>query len=250
MLEILDITVGYRKIPVLKALSVKIQKPEFLGIIGPNGSGKSTLLKTICCILTPWDGRIVLDGKEITHMTRKEIARILGYVPQSTSFVFPFTCEEAVLMGRYAHNGNKSKDYHVVKKAMELTDTLSLKDRRINELSGGELRRVIIARALAQEPEILILDEPTVHLDINHRIEIFDLLGELKSRGITIIAVLHDLNIASEYSERLLVMKDGAIVKDGNPKDIILGETIKEVYGAEVTIIENPISHLPLVLPR
>ena len=250
MLNIIDITIGYRKVPILKGLSLKIHKNEFLGIIGPNGSGKSTLLKTICSILRPWKGSILLNNRELSHMTSKEIARLIGYVPQTSSFAFQFTCEDVVLMGRYAHNGNKKEDYEVVKRVMELTDTCAFKDRKINELSGGELRRVIIARALAQEPEILVLDEPTVHLDINHSMETFKLLLELQSKGITIIAVLHDLNIASEYSERVVIVNDGVVLRDGPPEDIITEKTIRETYGTDVNIIKNPISHLPLVLPR
>ncbi len=250
MLDLIDITVGYRTTKVLKSLSLKIGRNEFLGIIGPNGSGKSTLLKTLCCILSPWEGRILLNGKDLTKMARREIARLIGYVPQSTSFAFPFTCEEVVLMGRYSHNETREKDYSVVKHAMELTDTLTLKSRKINEISGGELRRVIIARALAQEPQVLLLDEPTVHLDINHRMGIFKLLLELKSKGITIISVLHDLNLASEYAERVVCINKGRVVRDGLPKEIINSSTIKEIYGTEANVIENPLTHLPLVLPR
>ena len=250
MLDIINITVGYKHFPVLKELSLRIKENEFLGIIGPNGSGKSTLLRTICGILQPWDGKILLQGVEISRLTKKEIARKIGYVPQSSSFAFPFTCEEIVLMGRYAHDGHRKRDYEVVIWAMELTDTLMLKRRKINELSGGELQRVIIARALAQEPKILLLDEPTVHLDINHRMEIFKLLWELKSHGITIITVLHDLNLASEYSERVVVINNGRVVYDGLPQDIIDKEIIKRTYGIEVNIIKNPLSRLPLILPR
>jgi iron complex transport system ATP-binding protein len=250
MLNIINITVGYRRLPVLRGLSLRIRENEFLGIIGPNGSGKSTLLRTICGILQPWNGRILLEGRELSHIARKEIARKIGYVPQSSSFAFPFTCEEVVLMGRYAYDGNRKRDYEVAKWAMELTDTLPLKERKINELSGGELQRVIIARALAQQPKILLLDEPTVHLDINHRMEIFKLLQELKSQGITIITVLHDLNLASEYSERVVVINDGKVVYDGLPQDIIDKEIIKRTYGIDVNIVENPLSGLPLILPR
>jgi len=250
MLDIINITVGYKHFPVLRGLSLQIKENEFVGIIGPNGSGKSTLLRTICGILQPWDGKILLQGVEISRLTKKEIARKIGYVPQSSSFAFPFTCEEIVLMGRYAYDGHRKRDYEVVNWAMELTDTLTLKRRKINELSGGELQRVIIARALAQEPKILLLDEPTVHLDINHRMEIFKLLWELKSHGITIITVLHDLNLASEYSKRVVVIKDGRVVYDGSPQDIIDKEIIKRTYGIDVNIIKNPLSRLPLILPR
>ncbi|OYD14810.1 hypothetical protein CH333_07160 [candidate division WOR-3 bacterium JGI_Cruoil_03_44_89] len=250
MLDIINITVGYRRLPVLRELSLRIRENEFLGIIGPNGGGKSTLLRTICGILQPWNGKILLCGKDLASLAKKEIARKIGYVPQASSFAFPFSCEEVVLMGRYAHDGNRKRDYEVAKWAMGLTDTLALKERKINELSGGELQRVIIARALAQEPKILLLDEPTVHLDINHRVEIFKLLRELKSHGITIITVLHDLNLASEYSERVVVIKDGRILYDGLPLDIIDKEIIKRIYGIEVNIIKNPLSGLPLVLPR
>ncbi len=250
MLDIINITVGYKHFPVLKELSLRIQENEFLGIIGPNGSGKSTLLRTICGILHPWNGKILLQGKELSHLTKREIARRIGYVPQVSSFAFPFTCEEVVLMGRYAHDGHRKRDYEVAKWAMELTDILPLKERKINELSGGELQRVVIARALAQEPKILLLDEPTVHLDINHRIETFKLLRKFKSQGITIITVLHDLNLASEYSERVVVINDGKVVYDGLPQDIIDKEIIKRIYGIDVNIIKNPLSGLPLILPR
>ncbi len=249
MLELKNLTTGYKKLSVLQNLSLRIGKNEFVGIIGPNGGGKSTLLRSMCGILSPWQGEILINGKSITSMNKKEIARKIGYVPQFSSFVFPFTCEEIVLMGRYAHKKDRKRDYEVVGWAMELTDTIKLGKRRIDELSGGELQRVVIARAIAQEPDILLLDEPTSHLDINHQMDIFKLLDSLKKKGITIIAVLHNLNLASEHCKRIVVIKDGKILYDESPERVINKNVIKSVYGVEISIIRNPSSNLPLVLP-
>ena len=249
MLDIINLTVGYKQTPVLRDLSLKVKQDEFLGIIGPNGGGKSTLLRSICGILKAWKGKVSLSGRDITSIGRKELAREIGYVPQVSSFVFPFTCEEVVLMGRYAHKKNRKRDYEITRWAMELTDTLLLRERRIDELSGGELQRVVIARAIAQEPKILLLDEPTTHLDINHQIEIFRLLSLLRKREITIVTVLHDLNLASEHCERVVVVKDGSIAYEGIPEKIINEDIVKRIYNVEVPIIQNPLSNLPLVLP-
>ena len=199
---------------MLNGISLAIDRGEIAGIIGPNGSGKTTLLKLLSKVLKQESGSIRLMGRDLASMKHKEIARIVGVVPQGTSIAFSFTVREVVLMGRSPHLGilqmEQEADLKIADNAMGLTDTLELADRNIDELSGGECQRVIIARALAQEPKIMLLDEPTSYLDINHQLEIFDLIKRLnKERDLTVVIVSHDLNMAAEYCDRLILLKDG-----------------------------------------
>lgn len=247
-----DVSTGYGAVEVLHDISFEMYEGDFYGIIGPNGSGKSTLLKTLTGILEPWRGEVRIFGEEIRNLSAKEIARRVAVIPQDVSVLFPFTVYEIVAMGRHPHlrrfqrEGKADRD--VIRKSMEYTDTFYLQERPIDELSGGERQRVIIARALAQEPEILFLDEPTSHLDINHQIEIFDLLSQLNSeRGTTIFAISHDLNICAEYCKELVLLNEGRIYAKGGPEEIIKKENIKEVYSADVTVIKNPVSNAPLI---
>lgn len=251
MLVLDNIEVGYTFTPVLNNVSTRIKKGEFVGVIGPNGSGKSTLLRVISRILVPWKGKVLLKNRDICSFKRRGLARIISMVPQTSSFAFPFSCYEIVLMGRFPYSSwiTSKEDYEVVDWAMHLTDTYHLKDRTIDETSGGERQRVRIARAIAQRPEIFLLDEPTTYLDINHEVEIFGLLSKLNREGITIIAVSHDLNIASDYSKRILLMKEGRIIEEGSPHQIFRENIVKEVYGQRVRVIENPVTGMPHIIP-
>jgi len=237
---------------VLRDVSFSVEAGEFLGIIGPNGSGKTTLLKVIDGLLAPQEGRIIIDGVDIRDMKRNDIAKMIAVVPQDTPIIFSFTVEEVVMMGRAPHLGRLrfegTADFDVVRKAMERTDILPFASRSINELSGGERQRVLIARALAQEPEIILLDESTAFLDIKHQVAFFDLIKTLNSEeGLTVIAVTHDINLASLYSDRVMLLKDGSICRMGSPDEVITESTIKEVYETEVLVDRNPVSGLPRV---
>lgn len=254
IIEALDIKYRYNIDWVLDGLNLKIEQGEIVGIIGPNGSGKTTVLKLLSKVLKPESGNIRLMGRSIASMRQKEIAKIIGVVPQGVSIAFPFTAREVVLMGRSPHLGalqiERQADLKIADNAMALTDTLELADRNIDELSGGERQRVIIARALAQEPKVMLLDEPTSYLDINHQVEIFDLVKRLNGeRELTVVVVSHDLNMAAEYCDRLILLKDGRVYKDGTPRQVITETDIREVYGANVVVLDNAITGAPHIIP-
>lgn len=241
LLNILGVTCGYGTSLVLKNANVQIASGDFAGIVGPNGSGKSTLLRTVSRVLKPLQGKVLLEEEDLYRMPAAEVARSMAVVAQDQGMDFPFTVRDVVMMGRLPHikrfAGESARDLEAVARAMEFTDTQILSDRQINELSGGEKQRVLLARALAQEPRVLLLDEPTSYLDLNYQIEIMELLVRLRrDHGLTIIMVLHDLNLASRYCDYLLVVKEGSIHAIGSPHQVITAKMIKEVYGCDVSV--------------
>jgi iron complex transport system ATP-binding protein len=249
-----NLSFGYEDEPIIRGLSFEVEEGEVLGIIGPNGSGKTSLLRLLSGVLRPWSGRVSFRGRDLRRMRRREIARRVAVVPQQSVITFPFTVREIVLMGRAPYLGmfqsESRADFEIAERAMDYTDTLRLADRRVDELSGGELQRVIIARALAQEPEAMLLDEPTSHLDLKHQVEIFDLIKRLNAEsGMTFVVVLHDLNLAGEYCDRLLLLKEGQTFRMGRPKEVITAEAIKETYGVNALVTQNPVTHAPHVIP-
>ncbi|ACL68782.1 ABC transporter ATP-binding protein [Halothermothrix orenii] len=253
MIEIKNLNFGYYNKAILKNVSLSIENKEFIGIIGPNGSGKSTLLKNLSKILSPESGLIYLNKRLLNDYSVKELSRILSVVPQDTSIQFNFTVYDLILMGRNPYMDNWGRvtreDKVIVEEVMELTDTSKLRDKKVRELSGGERQRVIIARALAQQPEILLLDEPTASLDINYQQEIFELLSHLnKTMNLTILLVSHDLNLTGQYCKRLILLKDGKIFAAGSPEEVLTPANIKKVYNTEVKVLNNPISNKPYVV--
>lgn len=254
IIDVREIKYRYASQLVLNNISFSVQDGEIICIMGPNGSGKTTILKLISKVLRPEAGSIWLMGRDIGSMKHREIAKIIGVVPQGASVAFPFTVREVVLMGRSPHLGlfqiERESDMHIADNAMALTDTLELAHRNIDELSGGEHQRAIIARALAQEPKVLLLDEPTSFLDINHQIEIFDLIKRLNGeKGLTVIIVSHDLNMAAEYCDRILLMKNGQVYIFGSPRETITKEHIREVYDANVAVMDNIVTGAPYIIP-
>lgn len=236
---------AYNETKVLEDISIDIRFGTFTGILGPNGAGKTTLLKQILNLLKVEKNSIFIRGLDIKSYTRKDLAKIEAYVPQSVKFDFSFTVEQVVLMGRTPFLGRfereSSKDIKISEWAMKETGVLELRNKLITHLSGGELQRVIIARALTQEPILLALDEPTSHLDIHHQINILSILRTLaKKEGLTIVAVLHDINHALEYCDNLFLLDRGSIVKSGSPENVITPKLMKEVYNLNVKITENP----------
>jgi iron complex transport system ATP-binding protein len=252
MIEVDSIFFRYHQDWVLQDVSFQVRKGEFVGVIGPNGSGKTTLLKILYRLLSPQQGEVFFDRLSLEKMSRGEIAKKIAVVAQETYPAFPFRAIEMVLMGRSPYLGHlmfeSPKDLEIAKKAMEWTETLPISQRPIDELSGGERKRVYIARALAQEPEMILLDEPTSNLDIHHQVEFLDLVLSLnREKGLTILMASHDLNLASEYCDRLIFLQNGKIYKMGSPEEVMTRENIEKVYGCEVWVDRNPVSGMPRV---
>ncbi|MGQ9645737.1 MAG: ABC transporter ATP-binding protein [Thermodesulfobacteriota bacterium] len=252
MIEIDSIFFRYQQDWVLHEVSFQVKKGDFVGVIGPNGSGKSTLLKMLYRLLTPQRGEILFNRISLKKMGRNEIAKKIAVVAQEVYPAFPFRVIEMVLMGRSPYLGHlmfeSQKDLEIARRAMEWTEILPLADRSIDELSGGERKRVFIARALAQEPEVILLDEPTANLDIHHQAEFLDLILSLnREKGLTILMASHDLNLASEYCDRLIFLQNGKIYKMGTPEEVMTRENIEKVYGCEVWVDRNPASGKPRV---
>jgi len=254
-LRINNIACRYETTNVLENINFSATGGDFIGVIGPNASGKSTLLKSISKVLKPHTGVVLLNERDVYTLKSAEIAKNLAVVPQESVISFAFTALEVVLMGRTPHLNRfemeGTKDLIIAKKAMELTNAWHLRERPINTLSGGEKQRVIIARALAQEPKALLLDEPTDHLDINYQIEILDLIKRLnKEEEMVVIAVFHDLNIASQYCDRLILLNKGRIFAAGRAGDVLTRENIEKVYGIKVTVKQDDISGRLIIHPQ
>ena len=250
VIEARNVNFSYAAKPVMENVSFVIDEAQIVAVIGPNGSGKTTLLKIINGMLFPVSGQMFVDGKETGRWRRKEIAQKVAIVSQETSLIFPFFAEEIVLMGRFPHLGSYSfedkKDYKIIRESMEKTDTLSFANRRFSELSAGERQRVLIARALAQEPKILLLDESTVFLDIKHQAQFLALLRQLNlEQKLTVIFVTHDINLAAQNANRIILLDSGKIYAIGNSAEVITAANIKEVYDVDILVDQNPQNGLP-----
>jgi len=251
--EIRELVFGYGERRVLDGISLSIQAGEMVAILGPNGSGKSTLLKILSAVLRG-RGEVKLAGKDIRAYDRRELSRFFAVVPQENPILFPYTVAQMVLMGRANfHNPlsfESQTDLNMAQRSMDQTDTWALADRYVHELSGGEKQRVLIARALVQEPALLLLDEPSAFLDLKHQVEILDLLRGLnREKKLTIIAALHDLNLAAHYFDRLLILRDGKIYADGAPCEVLTEQTIHDVYGIKVRVRKEAPGSAPYVFP-
>jgi len=249
------VTIGYDDRVISSALDVTIPDGSFTVIVGPNACGKSTLLRALARLLKPSQGQVVLDGRSISSIPAKEVARRLGLLPQTSIAPEGITVADLVARGRYPHQKLlqqwSREDEAAVVGALEATGTTSLSGRLVDELSGGQRQRVWVAMVLAQETPILLLDEPTTFLDIAHQIELLDLCADLnRERDRTIVAVLHDLNHACRYATHLIAMKDGAIVAEGAPGDVVTAELVEDVFGLPCRIIDDPVTGTPLVVPE
>ena len=254
ILDAQAITVRLGKNPVLNEVSLSIPRGSVTAIIGPNGSGKSTLLRALARLLRPETGSVLLDGKEISRMSPGQVARQIATLPQSPGAVPGMTVLELVEQGRYAHTGplrmRSDRDREAVERALDLTTSGHFRHRLLDSLSSGERQRVWIALALAQEPRILLLDEPTTFLDINHQIQVLNLIQSLnRERGLTVVMALHDLNQASQYAERLVVLHDGRIVEEGPPKSVIREDILASVFNVQAHIAISPITGALLCHP-
>jgi iron complex transport system ATP-binding protein len=246
--------VGFRygKSWALKDMDIGVGPGELIGIIGPNGSGKSTLLKVADGILTPQEGRATLKGRPICSYSRWALAQDVAMVAQESHFRFSFSALEVVLMGRFPHlrrfQFEKRHDMEVVRRALEATHCLHLADRAIDELSGGEKQRVLIARALAQEPAVVLLDECTSFLDLKYKREIFELISTVtKERSLSVLVVSHDIDLSAQYCDRMVMLKEGRVYSSGGPEEVITASNIEDVYGCPVIVDKNPVSGSPRV---
>ncbi|WP_030417960.1 ABC transporter ATP-binding protein [Streptomyces sp. SCSIO 75703] len=248
------VTLAYDQRVIAERLSVAIPDHSFTVIVGPNACGKSTLLRALARMLRPSEGRVLLDGQVIQSLPARQVARTLGLLPQSSLAPDGITVADLVARGRYPHQGLlrqwSAEDERVVREAMDRTRVGELADRHVDELSGGQRQRVWIAMALAQQTPLLLLDEPTTYLDIQHQIDVLDLCAELhEERGRTLVAVLHDLNHAARYATHLIALRDGRVVARGAPRDIVTAALVEEVFGLRCQVIDDPETGTPLVVP-
>jgi iron complex transport system ATP-binding protein len=253
-LEADAVTLAYGDRTVVEQLDLDITPGRITAIVGANGCGKSTLLRALARLMAPTQGRILLDGEPISSRGSKQVARVVGLLPQSPLAPEGITVADLVGRGRHPHQRLLARwnahDYEAVADALAATNTTELAERSIDELSGGQRQRVWVAMALAQETDILLLDEPTTFLDIAHQIEVLDLLAELgRTRGTTIVMVLHDLNLAARYADELVAMSEGRIVACGAPSHVLDAELVQQVFGIRSHVIDDPVSGNPLVVP-
>ena len=235
-------------------MSFSVSTGEFFVIIGPNGAGKTSLLKVLAGLQKAHHGTVTIKDKNISKYRRRNLSQLMGIVPQQIEVGFPFTVTDTVIMGRTPHLGilgmEGKNDFLIAEEAMKFTDVSHLAERKLFQLSGGELQRVIIARAICQQPEIILLDEPTTALDPAHQLKIMDLMEKFRrEHGTTIIMVSHDLNLASMYGDRLLLLKDGRIAKTGDPKSVLNKELLEESYGCHIQVDESPLGGVARVTP-
>jgi iron complex transport system ATP-binding protein len=250
-LTINKLSFNYTGIQVLKDVEMEVGLGEMLSIVGPNGSGKSTLLKCINRILKTQQNTVLIDGKDASKLNLKELSKVMGYVPQSSTSTFPFTVFDVVLMGRkpYIQWNLSERDNEIVAEMLDFLGIGELSMRYFNELSGGEQQKVIVARALAQQPQILLLDEPTSSLDIKHQLEILCMLRSLtQSKERSVIVTMHDLNLASRFSDRMIMLKQGKIFASGTPESVLTEENIKKVYGISCKVTDSILGK-PQVVP-
>lgn len=244
------VSVYYRSVKALEGVSLEVGEGEFMTLVGPNGAGKTTLLRCIDGILRPRLGVVLIDGRSVTAMDKLELARVVGYVPQEARPSLPFTVADVVMMGRRPYVGWRvsKEDLEAVKRAMDVVGITHLAGRYFDELSAGERQKVMIAKALAQEPDVLLLDEPTSNLDIRHQLEILTLIRRLaKEKGLTVVAAMHDLNLAYRFSDKVVMLSGGRVYAAGRPEDVLTPENIRRVYGVRVEVLRSPCPHIALM---
>ena len=247
------VTVGYGTRSVIDGLDVAIPPGVITTIIGPNGCGKSTLLRTLSRLLRPTGGTVVLDGEDIAALRTRDVAKKLGLLPQAPVAPEGLTVSDLVARGRHPHQSWlrqwSSDDADVVRRALAMTGVSDLADRPVDSLSGGQRQRVWISMTLAQGTDLLLLDEPTTYLDLAHAVDVLDLVDDLHESGRTVVMVLHDLNLAARYSDNLVVMREGAILAQGHPRDVITAGLLDEAFGLRAKVIDDPVGDRPLIVP-
>jgi iron complex transport system ATP-binding protein len=247
------VTLAYDDRVVVDGLTLNLPAEGVTMIVGANGCGKSTLLRALARLLAPKSGAVLLDGADIRRLPTKAVARVVGLLPQSPMAPEGVTVAELVGRGRYPHRSWSrpwsAADDEAVADALAATRIADLAQRRLDELSGGQRQRVWIAMALAQQPDILLLDEPTTYLDVAHQVDVLDLLTDLAHRGTAVVVVMHELNLATRYADHLIAMKDGDVVTAGPPRDVVTSELVREVFGLDSAVVDDPVSGAPLVVP-
>jgi iron complex transport system ATP-binding protein len=251
-LAVHNLTHAYGNRPVVDSVSFGVGEGEFFIVIGPNGSGKTTLVKAVSGAIRPKSGDVEILGRPLRNYSRRALARSVALVPQTAPTDVPFTVEEVVLMGRSPHLGlmeiERRRDREIARRAMEFTHVEHLAHRRLDELSHGERQRVLIARAVCQQPRLILLDEPTASLDLAHQLLVMDLMEDLRSReGVSVVMVSHDLNLACLYADRLLLMKQGRVMSVGTPGEVVVFDTLEKTYGCVLLVDENPLKNVPRV---
>jgi iron complex transport system ATP-binding protein len=251
-ITIFNLSHSFGKRNVLRQLSFSVEKGDFFTIIGPNGSGKTTLLKLMAGILKPQNGQIEILGHPNRSYSPKALAREVAFVPQRLPLDLPFTVGEAVLLGRAPYQGalgiERERDLKIAKQAMKFTEVDHLNNLNIGQLSGGEQQRVFIARAICQQPRIMLLDEPTASLDLAHQIRVMDLMEKLKTeKSVTVVMVSHDVNLAAMYGDQVLLLKDGEIVGRGEPRNVLSFQKLEETYGCKLLVDESPLEGIPRI---
>jgi iron complex transport system ATP-binding protein len=250
-----NLVAGYDKKVIVNGIDIVIPSNKVSVIIGANACGKSTLLKTLARLIKPTSGEIVLDGKQVSQIPPKQLAQVLGLLPQSPVVPEGIMVSDLVARGRFPYQsflkGMEKKDYEAVEEALEIMGITDLANRCVDELSGGQRQRVWIAMALAQQTDILLLDEPTTYLDIAYQVEILDLLTDLnRKRGTTIVMVLHDINLSARYADYIFAVHKGNLVSQGTPSEVICEELIKQVFGLDCSVIKDPVSDSPFIIPK
>ncbi|MFD5790437.1 ABC transporter ATP-binding protein [Streptomyces sp. NPDC127037] len=247
------IRVGYGGRTVIDGLDVEIPSGVVTTIIGPNGCGKSTLLRTLTRLLKPAGGAVVLDGEDIASLRTRDVAKKLGLLPQTPVAPEGLTVSDLVARGRHPHQSWlrqwSSDDADIVRRALALTGVADLADRPVDSLSGGQRQRVWISMTLAQGTDLLLLDEPTTYLDLAHAVDVLDLVDDLHESGCTVVMVLHDLNLATRYSDNLVVMREGSVLAQGHPREVITAELLDEAFGLRAMVIDDPVGDRPLIVP-
>jgi len=256
-IDVRNLSHSYGNFPVLKNLAFSVSTGNFFIIIGPNGSGKTTLMKVISGILKPRNGQLEILGRSIENYTRKTLAQTIAFVPQTIPVDLPFTVTEVVLLGRSPYLGmlglEQEKDLEIAQQAITFTGIEHLAHRKLDQLSGGEQQRVFIARAICQQPQVILLDEPTASLDLSHQVRLMDLMERLKiDKGLTVVMVSHDVNLAAMYGDHLLLINKGQIVRIGTPEEVLTFQTLEEAYGCTLLVDESPLGKIPRVtlVPR
>src|SRR5215831_11048840 len=249
-----NVSFAYTSTPVLRGISTDFYKSEFVAVVGPNGAGKSTLLKILAGLIAGYTGSAEFNSRPILQFKPGELAKRVAFVPQETHMVFPFTVGEIVLMGRLPHRSgglfDSPRDRESAQEAMTLTDTAWLAAKSFTELSGGERQRVVLACALAQDPEVLLLDEPTVFLDLKHQLQFYDMLERLnEERHLTIISVTHDINLAARYARRMMAIRSGVLVADGSPDEMLTPENLHDNFEITATVAKRPDGRGSYIIP-